>query len=199
MFDKPYKKFIPLLSSIVTLAMLACPLLIVDELELNFFGFSLLGFGGLGMRGYFTVMSYLELIVSIVLISLSIVAIVKKKAILPFVLMIVAPIFTAFYLLEGIALIGMYAAEKKDYTLHTFVYIPVIVQALLVFCYFFSPGKKKSQMPDEHPEEPVSEPSEPFEPQKRLNAEELFQLKELLDAGVINRDEYDKKKEELLK
>ena len=196
MFNESFKKIIPLLTSIVTLAMLACPLLIVDELGLNFFGFSMLGFGGLGMRGYFTVMSYLELIASIVFISLAIFAIVKKKQVLPFILVIVTLIFTAFYLFEGIGLIGMYAAEKKHYTLHTYVYIPVIVQALLAFFYFFRPSSKKEAEPA--PEEtPVAEP-EPTESHKSLPADELFALKELLDAGVITRDEFDKKKRELL-
>ncbi len=152
--------------------------------------------------------SWVELLMALVLIVLAIIPFIVKKnsSDKPFSLLVIIGSFAValLYLSSAIGMFIGYAiadAGSDILEYYTLAYMPLFYQTVLMVAYIVVPkiitnATKKEESAEKVPVQKVESKVETVEEVDVV--EQIKKFKELLDAGAITQEEFDKKKKELL-
>lgn len=204
---------------LMTLLTLCMPFTKVDALGLSETGFSLFDFSFDEMRGasgaeasIIGILSIFQLLVSLATMVFAVITVIffedgaAKK--LTMGLSIACLVFTFLYMLIGIIACSIYTTyyiASMEFPTSTIAYLGFIFAALLftgyIVCGIFIKERTvsdKTEKVEIVSETPAARTAEHINSAKDI-AESLKQYKELLDSGIITQEEFDEKKNEILK
>ena len=208
---------------LMTLLTLAIPFTRVSDLNLAESGFSLLDFSFDDIKGaddwmgsVIGVLSLFQLLISLTTMVLSALSIfffnenLRKRLLLGFTITCLA--FTFLYMIIGIVAVSVYDTYYLGYSVYfdtsTLAYLGFIFTLLLFVAFIvcdivIKERSEGSAAPAVRPlrsaTQPVALSPEEIRSEHLKNVTDtLKQLKELLDAGILTQEEFDKKKKEVL-
>ena len=151
------------------------------------------------LLGAFNLIQLLACVVAIGLVILSFLVAKDKKRVFNIIAIIIGVFFSLLYMIEGAVYTSKYNDLMGENYFETVSFVPLIIVAVAVIAYIAVAKLFVVGNTEEVKEVQNSAPTATAAPvAKKIDVEQIKQLKELLDMGAITQEEYDEKKKEIL-
>lgn len=152
------------------------------------------------LLGAFNLIQLLACVVAIGLVILSFLVAKDKKRVINIIAIIIGVFFSLLYMIEGAVYTSKYNDLMEENYFETVSFVPLIIVAVAVVAYIAVAKLFVVGNTEEVKEVQKYAPTTTAAPvAKKVDVEQIKQLKELLDMGAITQEEYDEKKKEILK